>query len=259
MATGRRFCLATACRRAAPEYTIARGYWRNNVMATEELLVTHTIRFTRRYCAFTGPDGQIRAAAKRPARLLASFMLLSFVSLLVATVTLVKGGKRDDASFWFVLSFMGFVALPLMLMILQVVAQSYVRMNFSSGDPFPMVCTIRNTEYAWFSTPSRFALQIPNSDVEVNLRVPAKGQSIAQIAERTVLKSQAQTRPRGFVVRTPPLHVDFEDHAGHKATLDGSHGKRGRYRLVYDEKFDSQWLLLVVVATLLLRSSAFVP
>ena len=41
--------------------------------------------------------------------------------------------------------------------------------------------------------------------------------------------------------------------AAHKAILDGSGGKRGRYRLVYDEEFDYQWLLLVAVATLLLR------
>ena len=222
-------------------------------MATEQLLVTYTTRFGRRFCAFTGPDGQMRAAAKRQARLLTVVMLLGFVPLLATMIAKLGGDRGDEeASLWFILSTMA-IALPLVLFILQMVAQSYVRINFNSGDPFPMVCTITNSEYGGFTPPSLFALQIPNSDVEVTLRVPKKGESIAQVAGQTVVKARPRTRPRGFVVRMPPLHVDFEDQAGHKATLDGSHGKRPRYRLVYDEEFDFQWLLLVVVATLLLR------
>jgi hypothetical protein len=229
-------------------------------MATEELRVTYTTRFTRRYCAFTGSDGEIRAAAKRQARLLTVVMLLGLAPLLATMIAKIGAERGDEeAPLWFILTFIGFVALPLVLIILQMVAQSYVRINFSSGDPIPMVCTITNTEYSGFSPPSLFVLQIPNSDVEVKLRVAREGKIAAELAAKTVLESQPLTRPRGFVIRMPPLHVDFEDHAGNKAILDGSHGKRGGYRLVYDEEFDFQWLLLVVVATLLLRSSAFLP
>jgi len=222
-------------------------------MAIEQLLVTHTTRFGRRYCAFTGSDGEMRAAAKRQVRLLAVVMLLGFVPLLATVIAgLARERGNAEVPIWFILTTIA-VALPLVLSILQMVAQSYVRINFSSTDPLPMVCTIINTQHGGLSPPRLFELQIPNSDVEVRLRVPENWKSSAEIAGQTVVKAQPRARPRGFVLRMPPLHVDFEDHAGHKATLDGSHGKRRRYRLVYDEEFDFQWLLLVVVATLLLR------
>lgn len=217
-------------------------------MATREMWIERKQGRKEWYCAFRGPGEDTHAAARRNMRF-SNHSLLAAGLVGLTTLAFYRIPQLKDLPYSErVIDTAALVALA--ILVLQIAARSNVKIEYRGNDG--LVCVVANARFS-FSGPPSFLVEIPESDVEIALRFSRKGDATAQIAGKTVFKSQAQARHPGFVVRTPPLHVDFEDYAGYKATLDGSHGKRGRYRLVYDEEFDFQWLLLVVVAMLLLR------
>lgn len=219
-------------------------------MATRRVRITRTRGLTRSYCAFAGPDGEMRAGAKRQMRLLGLVMLASVLcALFFLILMLVTKSRGKEIPAWHSFSF-GSSLFTMLLSVLQPVAQSRVRIEYATTDSF--VCRVKNAEFRLLSPyPLSFVVELPGGNVIAMFRIYRGGEIVAEVPDSVVFRGQRHT-VRGLVARVPPVHVDFRDHAGLPGFFEQSAKKRSTYRLAYEDGFEADWLLFIVVATLVL-------
>ena len=213
-------------------------------MAARELRVARRITLKASYCVFMDSHAEILGAGKRKMLFLhlavlgpAILWLIQFVLFLASKASALAAGITTGLA-------------PLVASVAQLVAQSNVRIEFATADG--AACTVQSKQFPLFSKPSVLSVQVSNSDTDIQIHTPEKSEGHAEVAGEKILTVRKQP-VRGFVVRMPPLHLELTDREGRRATLDQLRRKGGTYRLAYDEELQPQWLLYVVIATLLLR------
>jgi hypothetical protein len=222
-------------------------------MATVEVTIkckASSLAGKYRACTLAGADGVELATARKS--LASEVALALFAPAAIAFMVAIFGSGWGKAITW-LCSMLLFV---LAVCVQQLFYASRFRVAYRSSDGlgFRIINADPSTRLLPFSarTPSSFLVEGEGTGISAEFQLPPKGERevIVLLSGTTAFTGQSQP-PTGPKDRTKRLDTDFEDRAGRRATV--AKQDRYTYRLVYDKGFQHDWLLLVVVATLLLR------
>jgi hypothetical protein len=222
-------------------------------MATEEVKITRKTKGDTWYLAFTGSDGEIRAATKRPG-FSTTVKIIAFL-MVIASGALVGIVSKSSP---LLNTSIGVACMGAAVGVLQRVFAPKHSIELRTADGF--ICTARLVAHPWAST---YKGEVPNSAMRIEILFFRKGRFEAQVEGDTAVTAHLR-KVRWLEVPRPLLHVDFEDRAGRTATLDraaldpkwllsGKGVEPRAYKLAYDAEFDPQWLLFLVAAVFLQR------
>jgi hypothetical protein len=211
-------------------------------MATEEVKITRRRKGDTWYLAFTGSDGELRAATKRPG--FSTTVKIIAVLMVVATGALVGIVSKSNP---LLPTSIGVACMGVAVGVLQQMLAPKHRIEFRTADGF--ICTAR---LAAHPLASLYKAEVPNSAMQIEILFFRKGRFEAQVEGDTAVTAHLR-KVRWLEVPPPFLHVDLTDQAGRTAMLDQSLMNPSAYTLAYDDAFAPQWLLFLVAAVFLHR------
>jgi len=202
-------------------------------------------------CTFTRSDGLELATAR--GKSIRGLLASTFFPMAASGTAAIFSRNWAQRTAWL---FTMLLAPMLAIYVIATLQITRFRIAFKSADGLGF--RIRNadpsTRLLPFSTrpPSSFLVEGEGSGIWAEFELPRKGEQglTARVFGTTAVTGQCQS-PIRSPAHAKQQRIDLNDQAGHKATFE----KRNHhtYRLVYDRGFQHDWLLFVVVATLLLR------